>query len=64
MLAKVVIEKSFDSGKKFTKQWDSGDFQKFMEEEGEYLDRLATAMQSVGKDGDEFEVVYRVSVKR
>lgn len=64
MLAKVEITKSFDSGKKFTKQWNAGDLQKFMEEEGEYLDRLCKAMQTVGKDGDEFEVVYRVSVKR
>ena len=60
MNAKVVIEKSFDAGKEFRKTWEFGDFEKFLKDEGEYLDRLRNILKDKGEEGDEFTVTYTI----
>ena len=62
--AKVVIEKSFDDSKEFTKEWQAGDFETFFKEEGEYLDRLSKTAVEKGAEGQGFTVVYTVTFKK
>lgn len=64
MEAKVMITKSFDEGKDFSKEWKTGDFEKFFQEEGEYLDRLGGILNEKGEQGDEFTVTYTVTLKK
>ena len=64
MRATVLIEKSFDDGKKFAKDYADGDFAEFFLEEGKYLDRLSDIMKERGVYGDEFTVTYTVTLKR
>lgn len=64
MKAKITIEKSFDDGLGFSKDWENGDFEEFMQKEGEYLDRLAATTQEHGRTGDSFKVVYTVEVTK
>ena len=62
--AKVIIYKSFDESKEFTKEWQDGDFKDFFEAEGEYLDRLSDTLKEKGKSGDAFAVTYIVTVEK
>lgn len=62
--ATVAIAKSFDDGTEFEKAWENGDFQKFFSDEGEYLDGLSKVLDSEGNVGDEFEVIFMVSVTK
>ena len=62
--ATVLIDKSFDDGKQFSKEWEQGDFEEFFKDEGEYLDRLADVLENNGKVYDEFTVTYTVTVKK
>ncbi len=64
MKARVEIEKSFDKGKEFSKEWKFGDFQQFFEEEGDYLDKLANILADKGMNGHEFTVTYTVTVTK
>ena len=64
MNAKVVITKSFDESKQFTKEWQAGDFEQFFKEEGEYLDRLSKAASGRPEGGKLFEITYTVTVER
>lgn len=63
MKANVNITKSFDRGRELSKNWEKGDFEEFMKEEGEYLDRLCTILAR-GGEGDEFTVTYTVTVRK
>lgn len=62
MKATVTIEKSFDEGKNFTKQYEFGDFEEFFDDEGMYLDKLAKVTIEKGKNGDGFTITYTVTV--
>ena len=62
MKANVQIEKSFDDGKAYEKEYANGDFAEFFTEEGKYLDRLSDVMKTRGAKGDEFKVTYTVTV--
>lgn len=64
MKAVVTIEKTFDDGKKFTKEWTNGDFHEFFTEEGAYLDRLSKIVEDKGDEGDSFTVTYSVTVTK
>ena len=64
MLAMMTIEKSFDDGKKFSKEYEVGDFYTFLSEEGEWLDKLSEILSSSGSEGDSFEVTYTVSLSK
>lgn len=64
MKAVVTIEKTFDDGKKLTKEWESGDFHEFFVEEGDYLDRLSKIVEDKGDEGDSFTVTYSVTVTK
>ena len=64
MKAKVVIRKSFDESKQFTKEWHAGDFEEFFKEEGEYLDRLSGMVEKRPEQGQLFEVTYTVTVEK
>lgn len=64
MEAKVTIEKSFDEGKEFSKEWKVGDFEKFFQEEGEYLDRLGNILKDKGEKNDEFKITYTVTLTK
>lgn len=64
MKATVRIEKSFDDGKQFAKDWEYGDFKEFFEAEGGYLDRLGSIMKKVAKSDDEFVVTYTVTLTK
>ncbi len=60
----ITVEKSFDNGRKFTKEWETGDLQEFFTKEGGYLDRLARILMKHGKDRDDFMVTYSVKLKK
>lgn len=62
--AKVVIDKSFDESKEFTKEWQDGDFKEFFKDEGEYLDRLSKLADGRKEVGKLFTVTYTVTVER
>lgn len=62
MKAKVKIQKSFDDGKEFSKEWEKNDFREFFDEEGEYLDRLCDTLHTRGKAGERFTVTYTITV--
>lgn len=62
MIAIVSIIKSFDGETDFTKEWTKGDFEQFFTEEGDYLDRLCEICKDKGREGEGFEVTYRVKV--
>ena len=64
MKAQVVIRKSFDESKQFSKEWQAGDFEQFFKEEGEYLDRLSKAASDRPESGKLFEITYTVTVER
>lgn len=64
MKATIIIEKSFDNGSEFTKVWEDGDFEEFLADEGEYLDRLGRTLEDKGVSGDSFTVVYRVNLEK
>ena len=62
MKATIKIAKSFDDGKQFTKEYNNGDFLEFFNEEGKYLERLATTLDEHGIKGDKFTVTYTVEL--
>lgn len=64
MRAEVIIEKTFDDGGKFTKKWEDGDFCRFFEDEGDYLDSLCGILKDKGHKGDRFRVTYTVEVEK
>lgn len=64
MKATVEIEKSFDEGKRFSKDYKPGDLFEFMVEEGAYLDRLAAVLSDKGKPGESYTVTYTVKVTK
>lgn len=64
MKATVKIEKSFDDGIQFSKTWEAGDFEEFLKDEGEYLDRLANAVDCIGASGEGFTVTYTVKLEK
>lgn len=64
MKAEVKIEKSFDNGKKFNKEYEQRDFFKFFRDEGLYLDCLCATMENKGKTGESFTVTYTVTVTK
>lgn len=64
MKANVVIEKSFDSGKAFSKEWEQGDFREFFTDEGQYIDNLCDILDGKGKPNEEFTVTYKVTVTK
>lgn len=66
MKATVKIEKSFDDEvSEFNKKnLEGGDLREFLDDEGEYLERLVKMMEKHGKKGDAFEVVYTVTVTK
>lgn len=64
MKATVKIEKSFDDGTQFSKTWEAGDFEEFLKDEGEYLDRLANILDRNGTNGNGFEVTYTVTLEK
>ena len=64
MKAKVIIDKSFDDSKEFTKVWNEDDFRQFLNDEGAYLDRLAKVLEERGNENDGFTVTYTVSLTK
>lgn len=64
MKATITIEKSFDENKKFGKEWEDGDIEEFLKDEGAYLDRLCKTLETKGVKGDEFTVTYVVNVRK
>lgn len=58
MKARVVIQKTFDDGKEFSKEWEQGDFKEFFSKEGVYLDTLSDILNRRGLAGDEFTITY------
>lgn len=64
MKAQIIITKSFDEPSEFTKSWCNGDFKEFLNDEGDYLDRLAKVLEEKGKDYDSFTVTYTVTLKK
>ena len=46
--ATIIIEKSFDNSKRFSKNLESGDLEQFFMEEGEYMDKLSNMLESKG----------------
>lgn len=64
MLARVNIDKTFDDGKAFKKEYAGGDFLTFFTEEGEYLDRLCGIMTDKAAPGESFTVTYTVTVSK
>ena len=65
MKARITIEKSFEEGKKsFSKQVEKRDFETFLKEEGEYLDKLAETVRQHGNEGDGFTVTYIVTLEK
>lgn len=63
MKATVKIEKSFDEGKQFSKNYEPGDFAEFFKEEGDYLDKLSGIMKEHGEGNDKFVVTYTVTLQ-
>lgn len=66
MKAEVRIAKSFDDGGTYSKNWESGDFKFFLEEEGKYLDELCGKLEIGGTSaaGDGFTVIYTITVTK
>ena len=64
MKAMVKVTKSFDDGKKFSKEWKPGDFREFFGEEGEYLDKLAGIVEEHGERLEGYTVTYTVKVTK
>lgn len=64
MKATIKIDKSFDESKEFSKEWTSGDFEQFLKEEGEYLDRLSKSCDNRPERGKLFTVTYTVTLER
>ena len=64
MKARILIEKSFDEEKEFSKELEEGDLKKFFDEEGRYLEDLSKILKRFGEDGDEYVVSYTVVIKK
>lgn len=66
MMVKVGVEvdKTFDLGKLYSKDWKDGDLEEFFKGEGEYLDRLAKVLDNKGRTGDIYTVTYTVTVSK
>ena len=64
MKVTVKIDKSFDGGKQFSKEYENGDFLDFFSDEGEYLDRLSSGVATHGDTGEGFVVTYTVTVSK
>lgn len=64
VMARVEIVKSFDDGRKLSKEWSMGDLKKFFDEEGEYLDKLAKVTEEHGKPGNGYAIAYMVIVTK
>ena len=64
MIAQIVIENSFGEAKQFNKEYEVGDFKKFLNDEGEYIDKLAGILKEKGKNKDAFCIVYTVTLSR
>lgn len=67
MRATVTISKSFDDTTGFSKEWKAGDFEQFFTDEGQYLDKLTTALDGLNieeMDGDGFTVTFVVTVRK
>ena len=62
--ASIIIEKSFDDSKKFSKKLESGDLEQFFKEEGEYMDKLSNILESKGSQNDSFELTYKIKVEK
>lgn len=62
MKGTVIIEKSFDETRKFSKELNSGDLKEFFGEEGEYLDGLVETAKN-HKGSGYFTVTYTVKVE-
>lgn len=61
--ATIVAEDSFGKRNRgFEKELETGDFEQFFSQEGEYLDRLATTLAEHGDIGDQFSVQFKVTV--
>lgn len=64
MKAVVTIDKSFDEGKQFSKEWEAKDFEEFFRDEGKYLDNLSFILNLKGEPKDSFTVTYTVTVTK
>ena len=64
MDAKIEITKSFDDAKEFSKVWEKGDFEEFLKDEGNYLDRLGTITEGKGKNGESWTVTYKITLTK
>lgn len=62
MKAKITVDKSFDDLCVFKKDIIPGDLKEFFNEEGKYLERLASATRQHGESGDEWSITYTVTV--
>ena len=62
--ATIIIEKSFDDSKRFSKNLESGDLEQFFMEEGEYMDKLSDMLESKGSLTDSFELTYKIKVEK
>lgn len=61
--ATIFAEDSFGKRNRgFEKELETGDFEQFFSQEGEYLDRLATTLAEHGGIGDQFNVQFKVTV--
>lgn len=64
MKANIEIKKSFDTTAEFSKEWEKGDFEKFLSLEGEYLDRLGKTTEVKGDKGDSWTVTYTITLTK
>lgn len=64
MKAQVTVVKSFDHDEVFTKNYEDGDFEEFLKEEGKYVDRLSRATEAHGKSGEGFTITYTISLEK
>ena len=62
--AEITITKTFDESRSFSKTWEVHDFEQFLKEEGEYLDRLAKTLEEKGKANEGFTVTYTVTASK
>lgn len=64
MKAQITVIKSFDDPKNYVKDIVKGDLPKFFSEESDYMETLCNTMNEYGNRGDEFTIVYTVTVRK
>ena len=56
----IDVSKSFDDNTEYFKDWNEGALEKFLRQEGVYIDTLAKALE----EGKSFTITYSINITK